>query len=350
MGMIPAYVTGFDISASVSFFDRMLHVVTRKFYLRNLRGESREACTEEASQIMSAFGTELHYVTRTGIDKITIRAGGRKVNELVLGYEPAEDFHHFFWALRLDLRPAYSYVWQDVSGVTRWAIPKDEIGAGWQRTAMALSHKKKGPSFTIPCYPSAKVQGLQSPIVHRHIIKRKRKKIGWYLTYDDQDAVIRSFLGRFVQAGNLAFGDRRYFGLEERSVSVSGVYMKTPRHKEPKVPRKSQLASQPTDDTDYVYVIRMGRNNIFKIGKTNDPKGRLLSLQTASPYKLSMTNVFQTDNASAAEESLHAALMSCRLEGEWFRLTNELAAVKRFQEGRFVVGSTAVTADELLER
>jgi hypothetical protein len=91
---------------------------------------------------------------------------------------------------------------------------------------------------------------------------------------------------------------------------------------------------------------------VFKIGKTNDVKGRLASLQTASPFKLTVVNVFGADNASTAEEILHGALRSCRMAGEWFRLTNEqrdaLAAVERFEAGRFVVGTQALSVTELL--
>ena len=97
----------------------------------------------------------------------------------------------------------------------------------------------------------------------------------------------------------------------------------------------------------------MERKIIFKIGKTNDPQGRLTSLQTASPYKLSMAHVFRADNAAAAEESLHAALFESKMEGEWFKLRDgqkqALSAVERFKEGKFVTRSRAVAAEELLE-
>ena len=101
------------------------------------------------------------------------------------------------------------------------------------------------------------------------------------------------------------------------------------------LPRKSRLASQPQDNTDYVYLIRMGRTKFYKIGKSNDPQGRLASMQTASPYKLKIVHVFKADNAAAAEEALHHRLHEARMEGEWFKLTDE--------QQRLLVSVTAFT-------
>lgn len=113
---------------------------------------------------------------------------------------------------------------------------------------------------------------------------------------------------------------------------------------------KRQIASQPTDGTDYVYLIRMGRTKMYKIGKTNDPQGRLVSLQTASPYKLKLLHTFKADNASAAEESLHAKFHGVRLEGEWFKLTDAerdaIVSVKEYRDNCFVAGTLKVEADD----
>lgn len=123
------------------------------------------------------------------------------------------------------------------------------------------------------------------------------------------------------------------------------------KKKRTKAPRKSSLASQLTDNTDYVYVIQMGNRNVFKIGKSNDPGGRLANLQTASPYKLRLLHYFAADNASAAEEQLHAELNEKQMKGEWFRLTNEhkvaLSTIDKFVNGQFMVGEKNVSVKEL---
>ena len=91
----------------------------------------------------------------------------------------------------------------------------------------------------------------------------------------------------------------------------------------------------------------------YKIGKTNDPEGRLQSLQTASPHKLKLLHAFRADNAAAAEEELHRLLHSKRLEGEWFRLTvlekDVLVSVERFEGKKFWIDGEGLEAKQLFE-
>jgi hypothetical protein len=185
--------------------------------------------------------------------------------------------------------------------------------------------------------------------------KRGRKTVGWQPYLDQKDTTFQRFIHRFYEKGNLSLGEMRYFGTETYSKSpmITGVFYSPPKFEPFRPPRKSRLASQPTDETDYVYIIRMGRKNIFKIGKSNDPQGRLANLQTSSPFKLSLFHVFRADNASAAEESLHASLNSSRMEGEWFKLTNEqkeaMKTVTEFKENSFIVADRRLTAEALLK-
>ena len=62
--------------------------------------------------------------------------------------------------------------------------------------------------------------------------------------------------------------------------------------------------------------------------------------------------VFRADNATAAEESLHAALHQTRMRGEWFKLTDEqksaLISVSEFRNGYFVSGEELLKAETLL--
>ena len=97
----------------------------------------------------------------------------------------------------------------------------------------------------------------------------------------------------------------------------------------------------------------MGRQKVYKIGKSNDPQGRLASLQSASPYKLKLYHTFRAENASAAEETLHVVFHSNRLEGEWFQLSDEqkkaVMTVVEFKEGQFHTDKGRVTAEGLAE-
>jgi hypothetical protein len=270
MGMIPAYVTGFDISATVSFFHGRQRFVRRKFYLRNLRGPSLEACGEEASEIMSAVAGELHYITHSGIDKVTIQSGGRKVAELGFDYEPEPGFDLFLYALKVELRPAYSHFWTNASGVAKWTIAEEELAGDWERRALVVRQLRTDPNIVFPCVPGYVQKNGErhgSPFLLRHVLKRKHKKSGWIMTYDREDPVISRFLRRFEQDGNLAIGTERYFGSDAQSVKVSGAVMTEPKYKEPKVPRMSRLASLPTDSTAYVYMIRMGARTCLRLAR-----------------------------------------------------------------------------------
>lgn len=92
---------------------------------------------------------------------------------------------------------------------------------------------------------------------------------------------------------------------------------------------------------------------MYKIGKTNDPQGRLTSLQTASPDKLKLVHTFKADNASAAEEGLHAALQNKRMQGEWFQLSDKqqsgISNVIEYKNNKFVTEDGDLSASELLQ-
>jgi hypothetical protein len=64
-----------------------------------------------------------------------------------------------------------------------------------------------------------------------------------------------------------------------------------------------------------------------------------------------LLHTFRADNATAAEEALHALLHDRRSEGEWFRLTVQerdvLVSVERFEERQFWIEGPGVEADRL---
>jgi hypothetical protein len=158
-------------------------------------------------------------------------------------------------------------------------------------------------------------------------------------------------MNRFCADGNLALKDEKYWSKSCSPVRIEGIRWPAYKPKKSVTPRKSQLASQPQDSTDYVYLIRMGRTKLYKIGKSNDPHGRLASMQTASPYKLKIVHTFKADNATAAEESLHHKLHEFRKEGEWFNLSDEqrsaIASVTAYEEGHFIVGGQKKSIEAL---
>ncbi len=73
----------------------------------------------------------------------------------------------------------------------------------------------------------------------------------------------------------------------------------------------------------HVYVIEASPSGEVKIGITASPKGRIRSIQTGSPYKVSFAFVSDPLPRSAAiraERQLHEQFDDCGLVGEWFRI------------------------------
>ena len=71
----------------------------------------------------------------------------------------------------------------------------------------------------------------------------------------------------------------------------------------------------------YVYIIR--NENMYKIGKANDIKARLNTLQTASPNPLEIVAIANSDNAIALEKQIHRYAKKYHVRGEWFLLDDD---------------------------
>ena len=72
-----------------------------------------------------------------------------------------------------------------------------------------------------------------------------------------------------------------------------------------------------------IYFIGSDELGAVKIGKSNNPMKRLSEIQTGNPYKLVLYRVVENVNEDY-EIRLHEILDHIRLEGEWFKLTDEL--------------------------
>lgn len=74
--------------------------------------------------------------------------------------------------------------------------------------------------------------------------------------------------------------------------------------------------------TGAVYFIQAGENGPIKIGYSNEPWGRLATLQTAHYEKLRLLGVTTGDVDS--ERALHKRFAPFRLEGEWFSFAQDI--------------------------
>jgi prophage antirepressor-like protein len=88
---------------------------------------------------------------------------------------------------------------------------------------------------------------------------------------------------------------------------------------------------QPTEASDYVYVLHNRQTNEYKIGKSGDIPTRQKSLHSVEPniyvyLKLAMQSA---RHASLWERTLQIEFESKRLHGEWFKLNEQDLAVLR---------------------
>jgi hypothetical protein len=83
----------------------------------------------------------------------------------------------------------------------------------------------------------------------------------------------------------------------------------------------------------YVYLIQGPREagkDLFKIGRTINPKTRFSNLQTGSPVLLKLVKITKTKNPKELERYLHRYCAEMRIHGEWFALgKGDVRSVKK---------------------
>ena len=68
----------------------------------------------------------------------------------------------------------------------------------------------------------------------------------------------------------------------------------------------------------YSYLIEDTKNNLYKIGKSNDPINRLKTFKVSNPFVKLIGVSFIN------EKYLHSVYFKYRVVGEWFNFTNEI--------------------------
>ena len=73
----------------------------------------------------------------------------------------------------------------------------------------------------------------------------------------------------------------------------------------------------------FVYIIQ-SESGHYKIGKsTGDPSKRVRSLQTGSPFDLTLILKIKSSNCHRLEADIHDRFASKRIRGEWFTLSTD---------------------------
>lgn len=139
--------------------------------------------------------------------------------------------------------------------------------------------------------------------------KYKRKLIVWLLK---QLGIEEDHIG--VVVGELTMYEARQRAMS-RHIGMLREIEHTP------LPRRDVIR---VNGGGYVYFIASRKQRIVKIGYSANPTMRLSTLQTSTPSKLELLATIEGDIQT--ERQLHQRFAAYRLNGEWFRLTEELTS------------------------
>ena len=74
--------------------------------------------------------------------------------------------------------------------------------------------------------------------------------------------------------------------------------------------------------TGYIYFAQMENTGPIKIGISNDPHNRIISLNTSSPYPIRL--LYFTPGCEQDEKQLHYCFRNFCIRSEWFHPANEI--------------------------
>lgn len=96
--------------------------------------------------------------------------------------------------------------------------------------------------------------------------------------------------------------------------------------------QKTNLINTDLGKVGFVYLLRHGTRNEYKIGRTNNPIRREGEIRLELPEKIQPLHYIETDDPSGIEKYWHSRFASKRKEGEWFSLTaDDVRAFKRWR-------------------
>jgi hypothetical protein len=100
----------------------------------------------------------------------------------------------------------------------------------------------------------------------------------------------------------------------------------------PQQPDDAEDNSSHSPNVGYVYLLKHGSRQEYKIGRTNNPLRREGEVGIQLPEKLKPVYYIETDDPAGIENYWHTRFAGKRKEGEWFSLTAEdVRAFKRWK-------------------
>jgi hypothetical protein len=76
----------------------------------------------------------------------------------------------------------------------------------------------------------------------------------------------------------------------------------------------------------YVYLLHPEGHNVYKIGESNDPDRRKLSLERKLHKKLIFDAIIHSDDCWQLEQQIQARVFGSHLGGDWFALDEEIVS------------------------
>lgn len=96
--------------------------------------------------------------------------------------------------------------------------------------------------------------------------------------------------------------------------------------------KRPDLIYSVPDKIGYVYLVRHGSRNEYKIGKSYNPIRREGEIRLELPEKIQPIHYIKTDDPTGIENYWHSRFANKRKEGEWFSLTtDDVCAFKRWR-------------------
>jgi Meiotically up-regulated gene 113 len=93
------------------------------------------------------------------------------------------------------------------------------------------------------------------------------------------------------------------------------------------------LENSASPSIGYVYLVRHGSRQEYKIGRTNNPIRREGELRTELPEQLQPVHKIATDDPAGIEKYWHSRFSEKRKNGEWFALSaDDVQAFKRWRK------------------
>lgn len=85
----------------------------------------------------------------------------------------------------------------------------------------------------------------------------------------------------------------------------------------------------------FIYLLRAGKTNQYKIGKTKDLKDRISGAQVTNHTKLSLVHCFYSSNIHEQEKQVLEYFDDVRLKGEWFKMNEkDISEFKSFSDNQ----------------